>query len=122
MTRIELKDWNRGGISDSKYSGMPNSTYKLEGFDIHNEPGVLKVQQAIVDDRASGDAINEKIRAIVPTNDSGKTYLFGENGAIWERNSSAVYNEVVANVTPGSGDSTILEAVVFGGYIYYSMP
>lgn len=121
MPQIILKDWNLGGLSDSKYSGLPNSSYKLEGFNIHEEPGVLKVQQAIVEDRASGDAINQKIRAIVPLND-GKSYLFGENGRIWSRNSSAVYTEEVNDVNPDDGDSTLLDAAEFGDYIYYTMP
>ena len=78
MTQIVLENFNLGGLSDSKYSGLANSAYKIEGFNIHEEPGILKVQQAIVADQ-SVISINQKVNSIVPLND-GKSYIFGASG------------------------------------------
>jgi len=119
MARIELKDFNTGGIADSMYSGAQNSLYKIEGFDIHGEPGVLKSQQAIVSAVTSGDAITQKIVSIVPMND-GYAYLFGSEGAIWSLSDTGVSDLVVTEVNPATVDKSILDAKVFGDYIYYS--
>lgn len=121
MTQIIIRDLNLGGIADSKYAGLPNSAFKIVGFNLHEEPGILKVQQNTIDDRVSGAVLNQKCRAIVPSSD-GNTYLFGKSGRIWKRSTAANYTEEVSDVNPASGDSTLLDAQEFDGAIYYSMP
>jgi len=120
MPRIELKDWNLGGISDSKYSGLANSSYKLVGLNIHEEPGVLKVQQQVINDGDSQSLNVQTCRAIVPLS-NGDTYFFGVGGAIYRRDSGANYTVEVASVSPDEGDNDILDAIQFRDSIYYTM-
>ncbi len=123
MAQIILQNFHLGGVSDSAYSGTKNSSYKLVGMNIHEEPGILKVQQDVVNDVASGDAITSIISAITPTG-IGKTYFWGDGDDVWERNTSGVYSKISSAdpISPASGDSAVLDAIVFDGSIYYSMP
>lgn len=120
--RLVFENWNLGGISDSKYSGTPNSTYKLVGFDIHENPGLLTVQQAVASDVSSGTVPDDKIIAIVPTalgvngyTNSNQTYLFQENGKVYRRNSSAAYS-----VKFTTSESACKDAAYFNGWVFYT--
>jgi hypothetical protein len=118
MSTIILKDFNLGGIANSKYQGPANSVHKLVGFDIHSEPGILKVNQKMT--KESGSTVDDLVKAIVPCSD-GNAYLFGStNGKIWKRTSAGVYS-LVATVSPAAGAVGIMDAAEYQGYIYYSM-
>lgn len=116
--QIILNNFVLGGISDSRYLGVANSVYKLIGFDIHSEPGVLKVNQALA--KESGSTIDDLVKAMVPCSD-GNTYLFGyTNGKIWKRTSGGTYS-LEATASPAAGSAGIMDAYEYQGYIYYSM-
>jgi len=118
MSKIVLKDFNLGGIADSKYQGIPNSVAALVGWDIHSEPGILKVNQKLT--KESGAVVDDLVKRILPASD-GNSYLFGStNGKIWKRTSSGVYS-LVATAAPATGSVGIMDAWERDGYIYYSM-
>jgi len=118
MSKIILKDFNLGGIANSKYQGPANSVHKLVGFDLHSEPGILKVNQKMT--KESGSTVDDLVKAIVPCSD-GNTYLFGStNGKIWKRTSAGAYS-LEATVSPAAGAVGIMDAAEYQGYIYYSM-
>jgi hypothetical protein len=118
MNQIILRDFNLGGISDSIFQGRPNSVATMVGFDIHSEPGILKVNQSL--SKESGSNIDQLVKAIVPCSD-GNTYLFGSStGKIWKRTSAGAYS-LSATAAPAAGTAGIMDAVEYQGYIYYTM-
>jgi len=110
---IAIKDFFLGGIADSEYSGIANSVASIQGFNLHSEPGVAKINQALV--KESGSVVDDEISKIIVASD-GKSYLFGKtNGKIWERTSGGSYSLVHTNaIGPG-----ILNAEEFNGYLYW---
>lgn len=118
MNIITIKDFNLGGIADSKLQGPANSLAEMVGFDIHSEPGYLKVNQKLTEE-ANG-VIDDLVKAIVPCSD-GLTYAFGStNGKIYKRTSAGVWS-YVATAAPAAGAVGILDAKEYQGYIYYAM-
>jgi hypothetical protein len=118
MNTILFKDFNLGGLSDSKYQGQENSLAELVGFDIHSEPGILKNNQKLT--KESGVLIDDLVKKILVCSD-GNTYLFGSTaGKIWKRNDAGTYS-LEATAAPAAGTAGIIDAYEYRGYIYYSM-
>lgn len=110
--RIILKDFNLGGIADSKYHGIKNSLASIVGFNIHGEPGILKVAQKLT--KESGATVDENVQKIVPCSD-GKSYLFSSGtGKIWERTNGGTYTLVHTDA-----NGAILGADEHEGYLYW---
>jgi hypothetical protein len=115
---ITIRDINLGGKADSMYQGIKNSVSEIVGFDLHSEPGVLKVNQKLT--KESGSTVDDFVKVILPCSD-GNTYLFGStNGKIWKRTSAGVYS-LEATASPAAGGAGILDAKEQDGYIYYAM-
>jgi hypothetical protein len=114
---IAIENFNQGGLSDSKFSGQPNSLYKLVGFDLHTTPGLLKVAQKLTKD--SGSTVDEFVKCqIVSTN--GHTYHFSStSGKIWERTELGVWSLVYTTI-PSAGDAGCLGALEYQDYIYWA--
>lgn len=118
MAKIEIKNINLGGISNSFYQGLSDSVAEIVGLDIHSEPGIIKVNQKLSKD--SGTTIDDFVKKILPCSD-GNTYLFGStSGKIWKRTSAGVYS-LEATVSPSAGSAGIMDAIEDKGYIYYTM-
>ncbi len=118
MPNLLLENFNLGGISDSKFQGPANSLASIVGFDLHSEPGILKVAQKLKKD--SGSTIDEFVKSIVPSSD-GNTYFFSsESGKIWKRTGAGTYS-LEATAAPAAGAANILDAKEHNGFIYYSM-
>jgi len=80
-----------GGISKSKYQGVKGSWYELVGVDIHSEPGIIKLSQALKKD--SGDTVTELVKNIVVNPNTGDAYFFSsESGKIWKRTSDGTWS------------------------------
>lgn len=109
--------WNTGGISDSKRSGLPNSSFSLKNCNIHDDVGILKCHKGLEDDVASGDTPTEEIVAITPVDSFG--YVFGTSH-VWQRTSSGVYSDK-HTINPTQGDAVIIDAKFFDDFIFYSM-
>jgi len=122
MTQVVLENFHLGGLSDSKYSGVANSSYKLQGLNIHEEPGVVKVQQSVALDRASGATLSNDVVNIIHTAkglngyaDSSETYLFQDDGKTYSRSNSSVY----ALDFTATGN-TCRDALAFNGWMFYT--
>lgn len=124
MTQIILDNWHLGGLSDSKYSGIANSTYKMVGMDIHSEPGLLKVQQTAKDagDYASNIPSN-KIVSIVQSTTTGDTYYFGgEDGqcSVWVMDGDSGTISLLGAITNATTWYHVTDAEEFKGDIYFA--
>ncbi len=103
MPTITLKDFNLGGMSDSRMQGRPNSLYRIIGCDIHSKPGVLRLSQALVKENGAVAIDGPVLNTIACSN--GETYLFcASNGNIWRRKSGGTYE--IAYTTPSGTPPT----------------
>lgn len=116
---IQIKNINQGGIADSDYLGALNSVSECVGINIHDESGIMKLNQRLarVDDTAS--AVDCLVKAIVSAS-TGDRYFFGENGKIWKKTSAGTWS-LVRTASPAAGTAGILAAREYQGYIYYAM-
>jgi len=113
--QIVLNNFFQGGISDSQYVGVQNSLAEIVGLDLHSEPGITKVSQALT--KISSTTIDDAVSCIVPCSD-GKAYLFGKTtGKIWSLTTGGV---LTLEATDGSASPGILFAEEYNGYIYYA--
>jgi hypothetical protein len=107
-----------GGLSDSRYLGLKDSLYKVVGFDLHSEPGIMKVSQKF--SKISGSLIDGLIKeAVVCSN--GETYLFSaDSGKIWRIKSDNATVELCYTTVAGAGESKCLGAEEYNGYVYWA--
>lgn len=113
---ILIGNFNKSGLSYSKYSGNPDSFYKLVGTDLHSEPGVIKAAQKLTKD--SSTTITEFVKCQV-TSTNGRTYHFSaDSGKIWEE-VSGTYT-LVLTTTAAAGEVKCLGAYEYQGYIYWA--
>ena len=116
------KNWDTGGIADSKRRGSPNSSYTLKNANIHEDPGALKCHESLTDDvSGTGPTTSDIIVAIVHTK-SKVTYIFSDDGEVWTRSEAGVYALLGAiPPSPVSDYGKINDAKLFNGDIYYTM-
>lgn len=117
MAEVQIKNLNQGGIADSDYIGGSSSVAEMVNCDIHSEAGVIKCNQALTKD--SGSTVTELITDGVQCS-NGSTYLFGDAGGIYERESNGTYTKR-ATAAPAAGAVGIMSAREYQGYIYYAM-
>ena len=106
--------WN--GISDSLWSGVKNSFYKLRGVDIHSAPGSITVHQRL--DKDSGTTIDALCRVVVAVSDGSKLWFSYTSGKIW-RESGGTYT-LVYTTSPAAGTAGCLGAAEFNAFIYWA--
>ncbi len=117
MPKIQINNQVLGGLSDSKYLGIANSVAKIIGFNLHGEPGILKVNQKMT--KISASLIDGLIKASVPCS-NGETYFFsGDSGKIWRVKSDNSTVELCYTTSAGAGESKCLGATEYKGYIYW---
>lgn len=114
-TIIPIGDFNQGGIADSKWSGIPNSLFKMIGFDPHTTPGILKVAQKMT--KNSGSTVTEFCKARVASSNGATYWGSSTSGKIWQRASNGTWT-LVYTVVPTTGTAYILNMIEFQGYIY----
>lgn len=114
--KIQLKDFNQGGIADSKYSGVANSLARMVGFDIHSLPGLMQVNQKMT--VISNGTITEFCKcAFEATN--GIIYWFSaESGKIWQDKAGVI--TLVYTTSPGAGSAICVGAREYKGTIYWA--
>lgn len=114
---ITLSNWNNGGLSDSKWSGIPDSLYRMVGLDPHTEPAVLKADWKLT--KHSGTTITEFCKWQV-TSSNGCIYHFSsESGKIWQTDSSGTVT-LVYTTSASAGESLCLGAIEHQGYIVWA--
>lgn len=115
---IVIKNVNRGGIAESRYSGIPDSVAMMVGLDIHSEPGIIKINNELALHSDAGTDINEFcLDAIACSN--GVIYWFSsESGKIWEDDDGDL--SLVYTTAPTRGEAKILSAIEYQGHIYWT--
>ena len=114
MANIIWQQFN--GLSDSLFSGIKNSFYKMTGLDIHSQPGAITVNQKL--SKHSGDTITALCRVVVSVSDGSKLWFSYTDGKIW-RESSGTYTPVYTT-SPTAGNAGCLGAEEYNGYIYWA--
>ena len=112
---IQIGNWNRGGLSDSKWSGTQDSFFKMVGLDMHSSPGVLKVAQKMAKDSAS--TVTEFCKERVASSNGYTYWGSADSGKIWERTSAGVWS-LVHTIVAAAGEVKILGMAEYQGYIY----
>lgn len=115
--KVELTNFNMGGLADSAWSGVSDSYYKLVGLDLHSTPGLLKVAQKLTKD--SGTTVTEFCKVAVACSNGEQYWFSSTSGKIWARNSSGSWR-LVYTTSPTSGSAACLGAMEYDGYIYWA--
>jgi hypothetical protein len=102
-----------GGLADSAMRGINGSFAALVGLDVHSEPGILKVAQALAKD--SGTTVTELCKSVVTASDGNSYWFSGDSGKIWKRTSTGTWSLAHTN-TKGKN----FDARQYGDYIYYT--
>lgn len=111
---ITIDRVNLGGTADSDYAGGKYSVARLVGWDLHSEPGVLKVRQKLT--KASGSVVTEFCKVAIAAS-NGDVYFFSStSGKIWKAGSPYT---LAYTTTPEVGDAGCLGAYEYQGYIYW---
>ena len=105
------QSWS-GGLSDSPLFGVEGSFAEAVGVDIHSQPKVLKVSQALV--KESGNVVVDFIKFSINAS-TGDSYYFGDAGNIYKRTSAGAWT-----VAYTDANGAILGACEFNGYIYWA--
>lgn len=114
---IPMSDFNKGGLSDGKWSGVANSFYKMTGVDPHSSPGLLQVAQKMT--KMSGTTVDEYCKERVVSS-NGRVYFFSsQSGKIWEIDTAGTIT-LVLTTTAAAGEVKCLGAAEYQGYIYWA--
>src|SRR3990167_5185636 len=105
------------GLSDSKWSGIAGSVYKLVGVDIHSTPGLTKVHQKLAKDSAS--VVDALCRVRIAVSDGSTLWFSYTTGKIWRRTSAGTWS-LVYTTSATSGASGCLGAMEYDKYIYWA--
>jgi len=119
-SHIQIKNINEGGIADSDYLGAKNSVSEIVGVNIHDESGVIKLNQKLtrVDDTAS--AVDSFCKAIVPSSNGATYYFSATTGKVWKEAANGTWTLAQTN-SPAVGGAGTLAAWEYQGFIYYAM-
>ena len=116
--RVQINNFNRGGLSDSRWSGVQDSYYKLTGLDMHTTPGLLKVAQKLT--KVSSTTVTEFCKERVVSS-NGMIYWFSSTtGKIWQQNPTDNSFTLVLTTTAAAGAVGCLGAIEYQGYIYWA--
>ena len=119
---LSVKNWNMGGISESRVLGTEDSLYKMVGVNVHDEVGLIKNNRRLMDiaqDGAEeGDEVDEFVKVMIACSNNRLYAFSSESGKVWQYNESEwtlVYTALSSN-----GESKILGACEHDGYIYFA--
>src|SRR3990167_11464525 len=116
--KVQIGNFNRGGLSDSRWSGTPDSFYKLTGLDMHSTPGLLKVAQKLA--KVSATTVTAFCKESVVSS-NGFIYWFSyTDGKIWQKTISDNTFLLVFTTTAAAGGVGCLGAFEYQGYIYWA--
>jgi hypothetical protein len=104
------------GLSDSKWSGVIGSAYRLVGIDIHSTPGLIKVHQKLT--KNSGATVDELCKQRIAVSDGSTLWFSWESGKIW-RESAGVWT-LKHTTVPTDGGAACLGAHEFERWIYWA--
>lgn len=117
LNKVNLTNFNMGGLADSAWSGVEDSYYKLVGLDLHSTPGLLKVAQKLTKD--SGSTVTEFCKVAIACSNGEQYWFSSTSGNIWARDTSGSWR-LVFTTSPSSGGAGCLGAIEYDGYIYWA--
>jgi hypothetical protein len=114
---MSINNWNMGGLSESRVLGTEHSLWKMVGVNVHDEVGLLKNNKRMED--ISGTTVDEFCEVML-THSNGNVYAFSsESGNIWQYTSEGTWTNPV-EITSTNGESKILGACEYNGYLYFA--
>ena len=113
------EQFNIGGLSDSKFSGIPNSVHRLVGIDLHSKPGVVLARQALA--KTSSSTVTGLIKNRVACSDGNSYWFDGDSGKVYKCTTGGTVT-LVHTTTPDEGGAQCLGAEEYYGYIYWATP
>lgn len=106
-----------GGLSDTRYVGIKDSLYRIVGFDLHDEPGVMKVAPKLT--KISASTVTGLAKSVVVAS-NGETYFFdADSGKIWRVKTDFTV-QLAYTTSAAAGESKCLGACEYNGYIYWA--
>ncbi len=117
QTNIPLQEFNKGGLADSKWSGVKNSFYKLTGLDLHSTPGLVQVAPKLSEH--SGTTVDAYCAHAVLLPDGVILWFSFTDGKIWKVTTAGVWS-LVSTTTAGAGGVGCFGAAYYNGYIYWA--
>jgi len=112
-----IEQVNLGGLSDSKFSGVKYSVYKLLGIDLHTTPGILQARQALA--KVSATTVTGLCKVRVSCSDGNSYWFDSQSGKVWKVTAAGT-TTLVHTTTPDKGDAYCLGAAEYYGYIYWA--
>lgn len=104
------------GLADSKWSGIKGAFPKCVGLNIHDTPGIIKVNQKLTKD--SSTTITELCKVALALSTGVKLWFSSASGKIWAE-SGGTYT-LVYTVSPAAGEAKILGASEFNAFVYFA--
>ena len=114
---IPIQNFNKSGLSFSKWSGVKDSLYKMIGWDPHSFPGIIQVEQKLTKD--SGSTVDELCRVAVASTNGSQYWFSYTSGKVWERTSGGTW-QLVHTTTPAAGAAGCLGALEYQGRIWWA--
>ena len=116
--KVTISNQVFGGVSDTRYLGIKDSVSKMVNFDIHSEPGIMKINQATL--KISSSLVDGLIKQSVVCS-NGETYLFSaDSGKIWRITSDNVTMSLCYTTASGFGEQKCLGAAEYNGFIIWA--
>jgi len=117
---IQIKNINQGGIADSDYMGALNSVSEIVGINIHDESGVMKLNQKLTRVNDATSVVDALCKAIVPSSNGATYYFSSTSGKVWKEAANGTWSLAQTN-SPAAGGAGTLAAWEYQGFIYYAM-
>lgn len=103
-----------GGLSDSVLFGIKGSIAEGVGLDIHSQPGILNVSQALT--KNSGSTV-DTLPLFAVNCSNGASYWFGDSAAIKKRLANGTWSSISTGLV---ALGAVLGACEWMGYIYFA--
>lgn len=115
--KIIMRDIHLGGIGDSIYSGIPNSIPRLVGWNLHDIPGKIQVNQKMTAEGVA-NVPDQFCKYAIDCSNGIKYWFSYTSGKIWQ-DKAGTYS-LVYTTSPAAGAAICLGAYESGGYIYWA--
>jgi hypothetical protein len=109
------------GLSDSKWSGVIGSAFRLVGIDIHSTPGLIKVHQKLAKnspDSPDANEVDELCKHALPVSDGSTLWFSAESGKVWRESAGAW--TLKHTTVPAAGEAKCLGAHEFEQWIVWT--
>ncbi len=117
MPEILLKNLCLGGMSRGDFLESNNAVAELVGFDIHSNPGLLKMSNALVG--VGSNFNNEPVMGII-TSLGDPIFFSMTTGKVWRKDLNSGTVTLVTTVSPTSGGAGCTGREEFDGKLWWA--